>query len=154
MKKVEILFSYNCCWLSSGLAKKVVPSKCTWPWEHFKKILCHRFLITTLETDAKRTIHTQKNAFNEKSSIFVLDSAPLHHSSHHSLPTLLLFNRVIDPSGIKNTILKRKHIVTRKTNLFYYEQVMQYISWHLCESKKCTATYYPLKTKAYYVHKD
>ena len=48
MKKVEILFSYNCCWLSSGLAKKVVPSKCTWPWEHYKKILCHRFLITTL----------------------------------------------------------------------------------------------------------
>ena len=48
MKKVEILFSYNCCWLSSGLTKKVVPSKCTWPWEHFKKILCHRFLISTL----------------------------------------------------------------------------------------------------------
>ena len=74
MKKVEILFSYNCCWLSSGLAKKVVPSKCTWPWEHFKKILCHRFLITTLEALKKYTATLWFYNTSEKTKLYLCES--------------------------------------------------------------------------------
>ena len=49
---------------------------------------------------------------------------------------------------------KKTHRKPEGQTFFYNEQAMQYISWHLCEGKKCTATYYPLKTKSYYVQKD
>ena len=54
----------------------MVPSKCTWPWEHYKKISCHRFLITTLKGSKEQVpndLHkliSRKIRVAEKSSNF------------------------------------------------------------------------------------